>query len=241
VTGEMDLDAAVDALYGLPLGEFVAARDELAARVRRESGASAAAPVRRLRKPSVAAWACNQLARRRTEEVERLLAVTERARAAARGGEGAEVRRGGHDRAALVASLVRAATTLLEDAGLWAGRAQVERIRGTLLAATADPQARDRLRAGRLTEVASGAVGFEAFGAEPLPEGAPGETRAPDEGRLRTLEAAARKAEERATHLEEVADDAFAEAERARRAAREARAAAAGALARLEAARAGDP
>jgi len=49
-------DADVDQLYGLPLDEFVAARNALA-KSRKEPA------LRKLRKPSVAAWHVDQLAR----------------------------------------------------------------------------------------------------------------------------------------------------------------------------------
>jgi hypothetical protein len=50
-------DPSVDRLYELPLDEFVAARDALA-KERKDPA------VKKLRKPTVPAWAVNQLARR---------------------------------------------------------------------------------------------------------------------------------------------------------------------------------
>src|ERR1041384_7509750 len=50
------LDAEIDRLYQLPLDEFTAARNALAKQAGKE-GAS----VRTLAKPSIAAWAVNQL------------------------------------------------------------------------------------------------------------------------------------------------------------------------------------
>ena len=52
------LDEADD-LYGLPLGEFTATRDALAARLKAAGDKEAAAEVKRARKPSVPAWAAN--------------------------------------------------------------------------------------------------------------------------------------------------------------------------------------
>ncbi len=69
-------------LYGLPLADFTKARDELARRLRREGRRDDAEAVKALRKPTVAAWALNQLARRRPGDVERLLATGERLREA---------------------------------------------------------------------------------------------------------------------------------------------------------------
>jgi hypothetical protein len=47
----------IDRLYALPLEEFTHERDELAKRVRDEGDADAAAAVKALKKPAVAAWA----------------------------------------------------------------------------------------------------------------------------------------------------------------------------------------
>ena len=54
----------IDQLFALPLDEFTAARNELARRLKQDGDAEAAEGVRGLAKPTVAAWAVNQLARR---------------------------------------------------------------------------------------------------------------------------------------------------------------------------------
>ena len=59
-------DAKLDALYALPLGEFTAARNALA----KELGDP---EIRKLAKPSLPAWAVNQLVRREAKLVEELL------------------------------------------------------------------------------------------------------------------------------------------------------------------------
>jgi hypothetical protein len=48
-------------LYQLPLDEFTAARDALAARLKAGGDAAAASAIKRLRKPSLPAWAANQI------------------------------------------------------------------------------------------------------------------------------------------------------------------------------------
>src|SRR5438128_1632089 len=68
-----DLDAQIDALYGLSLGEFTAERDALARRLRKEGDREGADAVKRLAKPSAAAWLVNQLARRHGGEMGELL------------------------------------------------------------------------------------------------------------------------------------------------------------------------
>lgn len=67
----MDLAAAASELYGLPPGDFTAARNERAKAARAEGNALLAKQVGRLPKPSTAAWAINMLARRRAQELPR--------------------------------------------------------------------------------------------------------------------------------------------------------------------------
>jgi hypothetical protein len=60
-------------LYGLPLERFTEERNALAKALRREGRRDEAAEVSKLRKPSVAAWAVNQLVRTQRREMEALL------------------------------------------------------------------------------------------------------------------------------------------------------------------------
>src|SRR5215217_2593753 len=57
-----DLDAALAALYQLPLEQFVATRDQLARRLRAAGDRDTARRVVARRRPPVSAWAANQLA-----------------------------------------------------------------------------------------------------------------------------------------------------------------------------------
>jgi hypothetical protein len=144
-----------DELFDLAPEEFVAARDELARRLKREGDAEAAATVKALRRPSPSAWAVNRLARGDGPGLGRLLAAGERLRAAhqaALGGEGADELRAaaGAEREA-VAGLVEAAVGLLGAAGHPATEATRGRVAATLHAAAASPEAADLVRSGRLT------------------------------------------------------------------------------------------
>ena len=62
-----------DTLYGLPLEEFVAARDALAKELRAAGDREEAAVVKKLAKPTRAAWAVNMLARSHADEVRALV------------------------------------------------------------------------------------------------------------------------------------------------------------------------
>ena len=68
-----DLDAALAALYQLPLEQFVATRDQLARRLRAAGDRATARQVAGLRRPPVSAWAANQLAHAAPNAVAELL------------------------------------------------------------------------------------------------------------------------------------------------------------------------
>ena len=149
-------DAEVgDELFGLPPEEFVAARDELARRLRREGEAEAAKRVKALRRPPLSAWAVNQLARGPEGGLGELLAAGERLRAAhqaALAGEGAaELRAAAKAEREAVAALVLAALELLREAGHPTTDATRDRVAATLHAAAASPEAAELVGVGRLT------------------------------------------------------------------------------------------
>ncbi len=64
-----NIEAAVDELYSLPREEFVAARDARAKEARSAGQRELATAIRVLRKPTVAAWLVNLLAREHPGEI----------------------------------------------------------------------------------------------------------------------------------------------------------------------------
>jgi hypothetical protein len=68
------IDAALDELYGVDPGDFVATRKRLAAELRAGGDKGAATDLGSARRPSTAAWALNQLARHQPALVQALLA-----------------------------------------------------------------------------------------------------------------------------------------------------------------------
>ncbi len=150
------LDAAIDGLYAAAPGEFVKRRDELARSLREEGDRETADEVKALRKPTVAAWAVNQLARRERMRLRGLFTAGERLRAAD-GPEALEQAR--DDERAAIEELVGAARTLLEEAGHPPSEAVADRVRETLHAAVVDESVGERVRAGRL-EREEQATGF---------------------------------------------------------------------------------
>ena len=159
------LERALGELYAAAPEEFVLVRTRLAAELREAGDTAAAAEVRGRRRPNLAAWACNQLARRRADEVGELLSATSRVAAAQgsalRGGDGEALRREGRARQELVARLAGEGVALLR------GRAPKpeayrDTIAATLDAASLGPETAEELRAGRLTRALSAPAGFDA-------------------------------------------------------------------------------
>jgi hypothetical protein len=150
------LAGEIDRLYALPLDEFTRERDELAKRLRKDGDSDAAAEVKALKKPSVAAWAVNQVRRDRPDDVRRLLDVTEElhrvygglssAGARERLGEAADMQRD------LIRDLVRCAQQLLQAGGHSASEQTLGKVADTLRAAALDEELRDHLSAGRVVK-----------------------------------------------------------------------------------------
>lgn len=108
----MDVDDAVADLYALPPDEFVAARNELAKRAKSEASAQAAARIKALRKPNLAAWVANQLARERRSDVGELVSLGEQMRSATAEQDGKRLRELTLRRKELVDTLLAQATEL---------------------------------------------------------------------------------------------------------------------------------
>src|SRR5215471_16158345 len=70
----------IDALFKLPLGEFTAARNALAAEFKKAGRQAEANETKALIKPSVSAWVVNQLFWRHREAFDRLLEAGNRLR-----------------------------------------------------------------------------------------------------------------------------------------------------------------
>jgi hypothetical protein len=143
--------AEIDHLFSLPLDEFIASREELARKLRKEDP-EAGAWVKGLRKPSRAAWLVNQLVRSEAKGIERLLTAADDLasgqQALAQGsGDAAGLRHRAHQERDAVTALVEAAGNL--DAEV--SEATLDRVRDTLNAVALDEEARRRVEAGRLT------------------------------------------------------------------------------------------
>jgi hypothetical protein len=235
--------AELDRLYTAPLDRFVAERDQLSRRLKKEGKAEAAADVKGLSKPSVPAWAVNQLARSRGADVRKLLAAADRLRKAQTSGAGPDAfRKATEEEREIVAQLVDAAAELLRDAGRPAGDAVLGRIRSTLHAAVADDDARQLLEQGRLERDLE-PTGFDALAGLTIsaarPASAKQQTRASelDRRRVKRAEAELGEARDRAKELRRAASEAEREWKRVAKEAERADAAVERAKAKLEDAR----
>jgi hypothetical protein len=229
IAGPDDDNGAARELYGLPLGEFTRARDELARRLRKEGRRKEADAVKELRKPTTAAWALNQLARRREADVRRLLQAGERLRRAQAellaGGGREELDAAAAEERELVGGLARDAAAIAADAGTGSSGSLVEKLRATLHAVAADEELARQLAAGRVLREseAVGVLGITPGAAPPARRREPPKERKRPAREARALERrlkAARGEERDARRRQETTERALARAsERAARAA----------------------
>src|SRR5882724_7402871 len=151
---EGKLDDDVDALFKLPLAEFIGARNDLAARLKRDGRANDANLVKALAKPSISAWAVNQLLWRHRDALDRLLVTGQRFRQAQTShtaGRIADIRGSLDARSEALSQLSDLATALLRDAGHNPTPDTIHRITTTLEAMSAYASRSDAPRPGRLT------------------------------------------------------------------------------------------
>jgi hypothetical protein len=144
-----------DALYGLPLEEFVSERDALAKRLRADGDGEAAARVKALRRPTIAAWAVNQAVRTQVKDARELDAAgaaLRKAQTALLEGKGnpADLRTATEGERAAVDRLVDAARGLLSGSGRPMTDAVLHDVTETLHAAAGDDETREAVLAGRL-------------------------------------------------------------------------------------------
>jgi hypothetical protein len=144
----------IDGLYGLPLDQFTPARDELARRLRADGDREGGEAVKRLRKPSLTAWALNQVRRADQSAVQELIAAGDRLRDAQErlisAGEREPLGRAAAEERARVESLAADAGELLAGAGHPVSAAAQNKLSSTLHAVASNAEARELLLSGRL-------------------------------------------------------------------------------------------
>jgi hypothetical protein len=144
-----------DDLYGLPLDRFVPERGALARSLRADGRREQAAEVAGLRKPSVVAWAVNQLVRTQGRALAELYDAGDKLREAqaavlAGRGDARSLRTAADRERVAVDALVIAARGLLTSDGHELSASTIDRVAETVHAAALDDDARVHVRQGRL-------------------------------------------------------------------------------------------
>ncbi|MFE1075764.1 hypothetical protein ACFW5W_31680 [Streptomyces sp. NPDC058783] len=212
------VEEVLDELYTTSPAAFVARREERAATARTAGRKEDARRIHAARRPTLAAWAANLLARARPEETRRFLELGQALRQAHRTLDPAGLKELSAQRRRIVAALSRQAAQLAGEAGHRLSQAAQREVESTLRAVLADPDAADAWAQGRL-EVSltppsvfpSGTAATEPSRAAPEPEPAPrpkstratSRTRAKDE-----LAERRRKRQEELARAEREADRA---------------------------------
>ena len=142
-----ELTEIADRLYAGPADGFTEARNAAAREV---DDKALAAQVKKLKKPSVAAWAINLLVRRESEQIDSVLELAESLRAAAEALDGDELRALTRQRRQLTTALASTARSLAREAGVRLTGPVVEQVEGMLNAAMLDPVAAQAVRTGRV-------------------------------------------------------------------------------------------
>jgi len=210
-----ELLEVADVLYALPMEEFTPARDARAKELKADRELAAA--VKRLKKPSVAAWVVNLFVRREPGQVDQVIAVGEALREAQEGMDGAELRALTRQRRQLTSAVTQQARTLAREEGVKVTDAVADQVEATLTAAMLDPRCALAVRSGLLiaslaatgvdeVDVASAVAAPEALGFAATPAAAR-EAAPPD------LMVIAGEGEEEAARRREAAEQALADAE----------------------------
>lgn len=150
-------DSDLDRLYGLPLNEFVPERTALVERLQRAGAQHAADTAQKLNKPSVSAWAINQLSRYRRQLVVDLISAVDRLRAAQSGAadgrtDGPSLSEAVKDEEAALARIEETTPGILNEAGYVTSRATIDRAMRSIRAAAAHSEGRTLLEQGRLSQ-----------------------------------------------------------------------------------------
>jgi hypothetical protein len=223
------LEEATDQLYGSSLDAFVSERARLVKELRAADLREDAATLARSRKPSVAAWVLNQLARRERRDVDLLLDAGHRLREAQAGALSGQDReafeRAQKTQSDALRRLTGAAGRLLRDERSGAAASVLGQVEEALRAAAISETGRELLARGRFVEPPQ-AEGFDVVSqvagtAPPRPRKrqkvtARGDALREATARLKAALARLREAERTAGQAEREAERASREAEQAR-------------------------
>ncbi|HEV7684869.1 MAG TPA: hypothetical protein VGO68_22355 [Pyrinomonadaceae bacterium] len=153
-------------MFRLPLAEFTDARNKLAARLKQSGRANDASLVKALGKPSISAWAANQLYWNHREAFDKLVAAGQRFRQvqmSGLAGKAAEMRAALEAKRESLTQLSDLATSLLLDSGHNPTTDILRRVTANLEALSAHASLPDGPSPGRLTQDID-PPGFASFG-----------------------------------------------------------------------------
>ena len=159
----MKRDDPIDALFKLPLTEFIGARKELAARLKKGGDSDEAERVKALTKPSISVWTVNQLYWNHRDEFDELVSTGQRFRKAQAAGKMVNMREALDARREALAQLSGLATEILRDAGHNPSLDALRRITTTLEALSSLASFSRETTPGRLTQDID-PPGFDSFG-----------------------------------------------------------------------------
>ncbi|QII05663.1 hypothetical protein BH93_09995 [Rhodococcoides fascians A25f] len=143
------IDTVVDDLYSLAPADFVSHRSAYVARFKKAGDKSGATRIGGLRKPTVVAWLVNTLARQDESALAELFELGEQLERAQQRGDGHRLRELSTARSTSIRALTEQAISSGHELGVTVGDNAAREIANTLNAAMADPEIRDRVRAGR--------------------------------------------------------------------------------------------
>ena len=147
----MELEDAARELSRVAPAQFTAARDIMSADARQAGQRDLASSLKKLRKPSVAAWLANLLVLEQASDVEKLVDLGVQLRAPNRKLDGEQIRRASKERGDIVSKPIRDARSKASRAGQSVSAAASEELEATLEAAFADPKAAENLLGGCLS------------------------------------------------------------------------------------------
>ncbi|KAA2261070.1 hypothetical protein F0L68_18590 [Solihabitans fulvus] len=158
----MELESVTDELYQGPRDAFIPVRAERARQARVDGDRALADAIAALRKPTVAAWLVNRVARRHPEDLDRLVALADSLRRAHQNLAGDQIRALSRERAALLRVLGGHAAAAGEQAGVPVTDQVAAQVQETFAAVLQQPDAADAIRAGRLATALkpASALGF---------------------------------------------------------------------------------
>jgi hypothetical protein len=147
----VDFEEAAGALYAASAADFIATRNELAKQLKADGDQLGSTRLKALRKPTVAAWLTNLVARELPEELDDLLALGDEFREATADLDGDRLRELTPKRHKLLDQLSKSAVTLADREGQKVSADVAQKLRETLDAGLVDPAAGEAVREGRLS------------------------------------------------------------------------------------------